>query len=79
MRFRDDVPFNSMIRIVSLSESRAALPTQDVTMNDREWIWNSILIGLILLTILFAQSRKNCEVFQEFAYGENPCGMHWDF
>jgi hypothetical protein len=31
-------------------------------MNRREWIRTAILIALLILAILFAQSRRNCEL-----------------
>ena len=34
----------------------------DFTMNQREWVRTAILVGLLLVAILIAQSRRNCEV-----------------
>ena len=31
-------------------------------MHRKEWTRTAILIGLLLIAILFAQSRRNCEV-----------------
>ena len=32
------------------------------TMNRREWAKARLAIGLLMLAILFAQSRRNCEI-----------------
>jgi hypothetical protein len=31
-------------------------------MNRREWLRTAIIVGLLVLAILFAQSRRNCEI-----------------
>ena len=31
-------------------------------MNRREWARTALIIGLLVLAILFAQSRRNCEI-----------------
>jgi hypothetical protein len=31
-------------------------------MNRREWIRTALLVAALLIAILFAQSRRNCEV-----------------
>jgi hypothetical protein len=31
-------------------------------MNRREWAKTALLIGFLLIAILFAQSRRNCEI-----------------
>ena len=42
--------------------SQDGLSRTDGMMSRKEWIKTAILIGLLVIAILFAQSRRNCEV-----------------
>ena len=40
----------------------AALSTHALFMNRGEWLRTAIIVGLLVLSILFAQSRRTCEI-----------------
>ena len=40
----------------------AALSINAGVMNRREWLRTAIIVGLLVLAIVFAQSRRNCEI-----------------
>ena len=40
----------------------AALSTHALFVNRREWLRTAIIVGFLMLAILFAQSRRNCEI-----------------
>jgi hypothetical protein len=42
--------------------SQDGLSRTDGMMSRKEWIKTATLIGLLVIAILFAQSRRNCEV-----------------